>query len=97
MGGLWEDPMKWNSVRFGNVRKNIKQLEERLSTLQSKERTQEVVEEETLVSNSLDEWLAREELLWRQRARTKWLKAGDRNMAFFKAKSTQRRDRKQIK
>lgn len=47
--------------------------------------------------NKLDEWFAREELMWKQMARADWLKRGDKNMAFFKAKATQRKERKIIK
>lgn len=50
----------------------------------------EVVLNEKKLSSELDDSLAMEELLWKQRSRTDWLKKGDKNTAFFKAKSTQR-------
>ncbi|KAL9668671.1 hypothetical protein QQ045_006209 [Rhodiola kirilowii] len=62
----------------------------------SAERTEEIIEKEIKATNELDEWMTREELLWRQRSRTEWLKAGDRNTAFFKAKATSRRNKKWI-
>ncbi|CAM8924063.1 unnamed protein product [Rhodiola kirilowii] len=96
---LWacgKELQRWNAQKFGNVQKKIKELKEYINALQSKPRTMMVVEREEEASRKLDEWLAREELLWRQRARTEWLKDGDKNTAFFKAKSTQRRDKKII-
>ncbi|KAL9668951.1 hypothetical protein QQ045_006492 [Rhodiola kirilowii] len=87
---------KWNARSFGNVQKRIKELKECINALQSKPRTRVVVEQEEEAARKLDEWLAREELLWMQRARADWLKDGDKNTAFFKAKSTQRREKKII-
>ncbi|CAM8888420.1 unnamed protein product [Rhodiola kirilowii] len=86
----------WNNQKFGNVQRNIKNLKEYINKLQVEPRTSDVIEREEEASRKLDEWLAREELLWRQRSRTEWLKDGDRNTAFFRAKSTQRRDAKFI-
>ncbi|KAL9684952.1 hypothetical protein QQ045_022394 [Rhodiola kirilowii] len=87
---------RWINQKFGNVQRSIKNLKEYINNLQSEPRTSEVVEREEEASRRLDEWLAREELLWRQRARTEWLKDEDRNNAFFIAKSTQRMDKKFI-
>lgn len=51
-------------------------------------RTKESVKKKIDASIALDEWLAREELLWKQRARTDWLKSGEYNAVFFQGKST---------
>lgn len=51
---------------------------------------------EESVSNELKEWLAWEELLWKQRARMELLKSGEQNAIFMKSKATRRKERKAI-
>lgn len=59
-------------------------------------RSAEMARLEEKALNELDEWLAMNELIWRQRSRTDWLKDGERNIAFFKAKSSRMKERKYI-
>lgn len=82
---------------MGNVTKRIKLLKEQIHNLGNVERNGVVIVNETRLSAKLDEWLAREELLWKQRSRMDWLKAGDRNTTFYKMKATQRKTKKFIK
>ncbi|KAL9675120.1 hypothetical protein QQ045_003321 [Rhodiola kirilowii] len=91
-----EELNKWNSRKFGRVGKNIRRLKEQISKMQNEGRTEETAKKEAELTNEMDEWLAREELLWRQRARTEWLKEGDRNTTFFKARATNRKNKKLI-
>lgn len=77
---------KWNRSSFGKVQKKINDLKARLQKL----------ENEAELSAKFDEWLAREELLWKQRSRMDLLMDGDNKAAFFKIKATQRRDKKII-
>ncbi|KAL9660817.1 hypothetical protein QQ045_025635 [Rhodiola kirilowii] len=44
----------------------------------------------------LDDWFAREELLWRQRSRIEWLKEGDSNTKFFHTRASQRRKKNHV-
>lgn len=53
-------------------------------SLRTRARTDEVVEREAKLPGELEEWLAREELLWKQRSPMDWLTA----------KATQRREKK---
>ncbi|KAL9690346.1 hypothetical protein QQ045_010744 [Rhodiola kirilowii] len=88
---------RWNWSVFGNVRKRIDSLKERLQCVRNMPRTHDRVEEEAQLSNGIDEWLEREELLWRQRSRSEWLIGGDRNTPYFHAKASQRKKRSYIK
>lgn len=66
----------------------ISVLKNELKVLKNSYRTGENVAKERQLSENLDEWLAREELMWKQRSRSDWLKDGDKNTAFFKIKAT---------
>lgn len=66
-------------------------IKSQLETLENKAGTNEVIKEETRLSTELDEWLSREELLWKQRSRMDWLKEGDKNTTFYKLKASQRK------
>lgn len=52
--------------------------------------------QEEKLSADLDEWLVREELIWKQRSRMVWLKEGGRKTTFFRAKATMRNEKKLI-
>ncbi|KAL9666828.1 hypothetical protein QQ045_001171 [Rhodiola kirilowii] len=93
---MWLRDATFKEEKFGNVGNSIRRLKHIVEELQSAERTEEIIEKEIKATNELDEWMTREELLWRQRSRTEWLKAGDRNTAFFKVKATSRRNKKWI-
>ncbi|KAL9678130.1 hypothetical protein QQ045_015969 [Rhodiola kirilowii] len=67
------------------------EAEEETVELTNQNRCEAVVEEKNKLSTELDEWLAREECIWKQRARIEWLKEGDRNKAFFHARASHRR------
>lgn len=81
---------------FGNVQNRIRVLKKEIQTLTEIPRTTKVATREALLSEALDEWLAREELLWKQRSRIDWLKGGDCNVAFFKAKASKRKEKKYV-
>ena len=38
---------------------------------------------EAKIQGQLNEWLERNELLWRQKSRETWLREGDQNSQFF--------------
>lgn len=44
----------------------------------------------------MDEWFAREELLWKQRTKANWLRGGEQNAVFFTVKASRRKERKVI-
>ncbi|CAM8998732.1 unnamed protein product [Rhodiola kirilowii] len=87
---------QWSAAEFGDVKKKVKNLKERIQELRVRLRTDEVAGAEMNLSSELDEWMEREELYWRQRSRAEWLKNGDKNTAYFHAKASQRKERNHI-
>ncbi|TXG63781.1 hypothetical protein EZV62_010775 [Acer yangbiense] len=49
------------------------------------------VEPQKLLENEVEGMLESEELYWRQRSRTEWLQAGDRNSSYFHKRATARK------
>lgn len=86
----------WNKKNFENVQQKIGTLQKEIRELKEASQTEETSSREEKVAEELDEWFAREELLWKQRARTVWLKGGEHNVVFFRAKASRRKDRKHI-
>jgi aminoglycoside phosphotransferase family enzyme len=73
---------RWIFEEFGSVKAELKLLrskldEARLNALSSGS-TQEIKE----IENRLHEVYEREEIMYRQRSRQEWLKAGDHNTNF---------------
>ncbi|CAM8931867.1 unnamed protein product [Rhodiola kirilowii] len=89
--GLKQPIRKWNRTMFGDVNKHLNDLRGRLSEIRQLPRTDDNITAEEHIEKEIDEWLHREELMWRQRSRVSWLKEGDNNTSFFHRKATSRR------
>ncbi|CAM8911363.1 unnamed protein product [Rhodiola kirilowii] len=87
---------KWNSDHYGNIQKRIEKLKGELETVRVGDRTETNAAREQEITNELDDWLLKEEMMWKQRARVEWIKYGDRNTAYFHARASQRRKRNWI-
>lgn len=74
---------KWNKECFGKVQKRLKDIKMELESLKVNPRTEQVARREARLAGELDEWMAREELLWKQRSRVDWLKEGEKQSLFF--------------
>ncbi|XP_062232870.1 uncharacterized protein LOC133930222 [Phragmites australis] len=79
----------WSDKKVGNVKRKLGKLRKRLGSLRQQgllDGSNQIRE----VREKLDELLFREEIMWRQRSRTSWLKEGDRNTRYFHRKASWR-------
>lgn len=76
----------WGSKTFGNISRQIKDVQKELEDLNKCPRLGEVRSSITRVENELNRLLALDEYYWRQRARVEWLRSGDRNTKIFHSK-----------
>lgn len=72
---------KWNRSSFGNVHQDLRR------------RRMETPDESTMkeikrVRQDINDWLEREEIMWRQRSKVLWLNEGDQNSKYFHSKAT---------
>ncbi|CAM8988304.1 unnamed protein product [Rhodiola kirilowii] len=83
--------LEWNHKIFGMVDKQLQVLRDALVQIRQCPRTDDNIDKERQLTAAMDEWLRREEIMWQQRSRVAWLKAGDNNTAFFHRKANGRR------
>ncbi|KAK4384558.1 hypothetical protein Sango_3048500 [Sesamum angolense] len=69
---------EWNKDNFGNIKHKTKELNEKLTRLQQGRITPEVRAKTKILRESLEKSGAKEEILWKHRAKALWLKEGDR-------------------
>ncbi|KAM2244521.1 hypothetical protein ACFXTI_005579 [Malus domestica] len=85
---------RWSRRKFKLRQQDIEQLTSQLGELQLNWGDHE--EEINIKSRLLDQLLAQEESVWKQRSRIKWLQDGDANTKFFHQSTMQRRRRNQV-
>lgn len=71
----------WSFANFGSIKKEIRRCRERLSFLDESNMLEGG--EAMSLNEKLVELYAREEVMWRQRAKQLWLNEGDKNTRFF--------------
>ncbi|GLT96557.1 hypothetical protein SLE2022_141700 [Rubroshorea leprosula] len=90
------DLLQWNRVQFGHVQTHLKQCIKKFERLNHHQDPALAAREERRVLNELEEWLEREEIMWRQRSRDIWIHEGDRNTRFFHRRATKCKDRNRV-
>ncbi|KAL0456368.1 UNVERIFIED_CONTAM: hypothetical protein Slati_0976000 [Sesamum latifolium] len=81
----------WDKSYFGHVRRRVKELEEQLVKLDTDPISGEGRLLRGRLRNELEEFLSREELMWKQRGKAQRLREGDRNTPFFHARASAQR------
>ncbi|OMO65780.1 reverse transcriptase [Corchorus capsularis] len=91
---------KWNKSSFGNIFQKKKRLLARLRGIQKARCNGEnpfLVALEKELQHEYSKVLRQEELLWFQKARTKWIQSGDRNTTYFHTLALVKRSRNRIR
>lgn len=73
----------WNQHHFGNIHMKAAELKNYIETLQALPQLDLVLEMEGAAQLELDEIWTRERLLWKAKAKAKWIAEGDANTRFF--------------
>lgn len=85
-----QDLQGWSKRKFRSVRYKVQKLQQKLDKLwdmaPSNRRDMQIHE----CSKELDEYLYREEMLWRQRSRVTSIREGEQNTKYFQRKATWR-------
>ena len=81
----------WEGSTFGNVQREILNLEKELERRRNEPGRLGPSHAELKIVEKLVELYHREEIMWKQRARVEWLRSGDKNTLFFHLRATRRR------
>jgi hypothetical protein len=77
--GVTQDIQRWSFSSFGSVKAEIKSLRRKLEEAKSRARSEGSNLEIHNIEQKLHEVFEKEEIMYKQRSRQEWLKAGDRN------------------
>ncbi|KAL0380236.1 UNVERIFIED_CONTAM: hypothetical protein Sangu_0087900 [Sesamum angustifolium] len=80
---LRQELRKWNKQTFGWCHSKIKSIENAIKDVQMKDQSIENLALEEALQVELDEQYKRVEVMWKQKAKQRWLQDGDANTRFF--------------
>jgi hypothetical protein len=81
----------WGRNTFGHVRLELKKLKEELEMLQADPHRSGPSHAEIKIFDRIVELNHREEIMWQQHSRIRWLAAGEKNTRFFHLRASQRK------
>ncbi|CAN1139626.1 hypothetical protein LINPERHAP2_LOCUS11385 [Linum perenne] len=89
---LKEELKQWNRVTFRRNEEVYREIMNKINAFDRQEELQKLSREEMIergfLKCDLDKLWKREEISWRQKARDKWTKEGEKNTSFFQKKSS---------
>lgn len=88
---LGKDLTRWNKLSLRKVDEVIAETRLQIERLRNKDSNLVSVETEIKLNKKLNEYLCREEELWKQKSKELWLKEGDKNTKFFHSSTINRR------
>lgn len=86
----------WSQHLNRDLKDKIASIKDQIDRLRHKTDPQHILQVHEL-KEALSNFLAQNEVFWKQRAKQHWLKAGDLNTKFFHSMATRRKERNRIR